>query len=38
MEMGVICCRDSPEMDPLMDMVSEAAGEKAELAVLGELA
>lgn len=38
MEMGVICWRDIPEMEPLMDMVSEAAGEKAELVVLGELA
>lgn len=37
MEMGVICWRDSPEIEPLMDRVSEAAGENAELVVLGEL-
>lgn len=38
MEMGVICWRDSPEIEPLIDKVSEAAGENAELAVIGELA
>jgi hypothetical protein len=38
MEMGVICCRDSPEIEPLIDKVSEAAGENAEPAVLGEFA
>lgn len=35
-DMGVICCRDSAVADPLMDMLSEGAGEKVETAV-GEL-
>lgn len=31
-------CRDSPAPEPRIEMLSEEAGEKAELAVGGELA